>query len=527
MRSINATTHGQAKLILSGRKDEVVARLAHYIVNLIAGNKKNALAAVVDIVNANASRKVSWSFINDTIMLNHHRLEHRTIYRPTSISTPAIPVFEDNDQVRFKCSVFFEPMIKLTTLKLAPASQERKAKLFQFMLTPEQRDLLALSHEADNRPQYQIRFFCAKAGDLSAESFSKELLVEFPSICELRINGSIIGGSTLRGLRNRPGTVNPPDLTVMIKKHALNNVELVYINSESAYIAGIYMVKRTPISTLLEGMNQREIPKERVLKDIQDKQEEDDVVMESQTLSMKCPLAFTRIVTPIRSTHCNHLQCFDAHTFLLMNEQTPTWSCPVCYKRIENCEDLVLDGYFMEILKNTPKHIDSVRVEPNGHITIVDEHPSMDEEDDSEQEIEHLKKEETVVELLDDDSDNNTSIPPNNHDNTNKRPRLDGEADTELPLQRQNTAKKIRQNVIDLTLSSDEEEEESRHVDIHPYQQEQMQQQQEEPLMTLHSINPDQSLTMSDILHPVTQYSVHDLLSSPSIHPSSENASSS
>lgn len=57
MRSINATTHGQAKLILSGRKDEVVARLAHYIVNLIAGNKKNALATVVDIVNANASRK--------------------------------------------------------------------------------------------------------------------------------------------------------------------------------------------------------------------------------------------------------------------------------------------------------------------------------------------------------------------------------------------------------------------------------------------------------------------------------------
>lgn len=64
--------------------------------------------------------RVSWSFINDTIMLNHHRLEHRTIYRPTSISAPAIPVFEDNDQVRFKCSVFFEPMMKLTTLKLAP-----------------------------------------------------------------------------------------------------------------------------------------------------------------------------------------------------------------------------------------------------------------------------------------------------------------------------------------------------------------------------------------------------------------------
>lgn len=121
--------------------------------------------------------------------------------------------------------------------------------------------------------------------------------------------------------------------------------------------------------------------------------------MESETLSTKCPvsicinfiniyiktlngfpyfkLAFTRIVTPIRSRSCNHLQCFDAFTFLTMNEQTPTWSCPVCYRPIKTWEDLIVDEFFTQMLANTPLHIDSVRVEPTGVVTIIDENPEL------------------------------------------------------------------------------------------------------------------------------------------------------
>lgn len=90
-----------------------------------------------------------------------------------------------------------------------------------------------------------------------------------------------------------------------------------------------------------------------------------------------------------------------------MNEQTPTWSCPVCYRRIEDWEDLFVDEYFMEMLHNTPKHIDSVRVEPNGHITIIDENPDLaDEESEEEEEliVKNEEKEVTTI-LLDDDDD--------------------------------------------------------------------------------------------------------------------------
>lgn len=48
---------GQAKLILSGRKEEVIDRLANFTVSLIANNKRSSVAAIVAIVNNKASRR--------------------------------------------------------------------------------------------------------------------------------------------------------------------------------------------------------------------------------------------------------------------------------------------------------------------------------------------------------------------------------------------------------------------------------------------------------------------------------------
>ncbi|KAG1238417.1 hypothetical protein G6F68_018760 [Rhizopus microsporus] len=64
----------------------------------------------------------------------------------------------------------------------------------------------------------------------------------------------------------------------------------------------------------------------------------------------------------------------------------------------------------MEILKNTPKHIESVNVEPNGHIVIIDEHPSLPEnQEDTDSDEQEEKDVPAIVELSDDDD--NLSIP--------------------------------------------------------------------------------------------------------------------
>jgi len=70
----------------------------------------------------------------------------------------------------------------------------------------------------------------------------------------------------------------------------------------------------------------------------------------SQVLSLVCPVGKVRMKTPIRPYTCSHLQCFEASTFLMMNEQRPSWVCPVCNKPSE-FEYLRVDKYFLEILQ--------------------------------------------------------------------------------------------------------------------------------------------------------------------------------
>lgn len=54
-------------------------------------------------------------------------------------------------------------------------------------------------------------------------------------------------------------------------------------------------------------------------------------------------LTLARIKTPIRSASCTHISCFDAEVYFMINEQTPTWTCPICSK-VLRVEDLIYDG---------------------------------------------------------------------------------------------------------------------------------------------------------------------------------------
>lgn len=111
------------------------------------------------------------------------------------------------------------------------------------------------------------------------------------------------------------------------------------------------------------------------------KAQDSDIVATSSVLSLKCPLSTLRIDVPCRSTICSHNQCFDASSFLQLQEQAPTWTCPVCNKVI-SFEALEVDQqvfqawnslvaanehrYVDDILKSTPRMVDQVMIEPNG-----------------------------------------------------------------------------------------------------------------------------------------------------------------
>ena len=93
--------------------------------------------------------------------------------------------------------------------------------------------------------------------------------------------------------------------------------------------------------------------------------DDSDIVATSSILSLKCPLSTLRIDVPCRSTICSHNQCFDATSFLQLQEQAPTWTCPICNKMV-TFENLQVDQYVDDILKSTPKSVDQVTIEPNG-----------------------------------------------------------------------------------------------------------------------------------------------------------------
>ena len=58
-----------------------------------------------------------------------------------------------------------------------------------------------------------------------------------------------------------------------------------------------------------------------------------------------------RMRLPVRSSQCDHLQCFDAANYIMMNEKKDKWMCPVC-NNIAPFDTLMLDGYFSEILES-------------------------------------------------------------------------------------------------------------------------------------------------------------------------------
>ena len=110
------------------------------------------------------------------------------------------------------------------------------------------------------------------------------------------------------------------------------------------------MVQRHPVEGLVAELKARKtISKEQVEREskkcltnardyyandfkVRSRADDSEIVATSSVMSLKCPLSTLRIDVPCRSTVCTHNQCFDASSFLQLQEQAPTWTCPVCSK---------------------------------------------------------------------------------------------------------------------------------------------------------------------------------------------------
>lgn len=198
-----------------------------------------------------------------------------------------------------------------------------------------------------------------------------------------------------------------------------------------------------------------------------------DVVATSQVLSLKCPLSYMRLQVPCRSLSCTHLQCFDATSYLQLQEQGPQWLCPICNKSAP-FDQLAVDGcvlfrphhsmthmltytsYVKAILEKTSKSLETVTIEPNGKWSSKppqeDSSPSRPRgaplEDDEDDDLE-------VSEII---IGGRRLETPKKLSHCTDTPSSGGRDHSTTAPRGSHSAKRPAPAVIDLTLSSDDEE---------------------------------------------------------------------
>ncbi|KAI9708705.1 MAG: SUMO ligase siz1 [Chrysothrix sp. TS-e1954] len=191
--------------------------------------------------------------------------------------------------------------------------------------------------------------------------------IAFPAQVEIKVNGELYAGNT-RGIKKKPGTTRPADITAFIKKQSMfsNSVIVTYAATEKKFAFIIHLVRKHSPEELADRIKKGHVlSKQQVLNEMISKAKDPDVVATSSVMSLRCPISAMRMQLPCRSTICTHVQCFDATSFLQAQEQAPQWTCPTCSKRFA-FQALVVDQYVQDILRSTSTSVDQVTIEPTG-----------------------------------------------------------------------------------------------------------------------------------------------------------------
>ncbi|KKY21086.1 putative miz zinc finger protein [Phaeomoniella chlamydospora] len=288
--------------------------------------------------------------------------------------------------------------------------------------------------------------------------------IAFPHQCELSCNLDEVKAN-LRGLKNKPGSTRPADITSYLRKKPgySNKLSITYALTTKKYYIVINLVKKHSVEDLVQKIKAgKYISKESVLKEMRGKAEDADIVAMSSVMSLKCPLSTLRLDVPTRSMHCTHNQCFDAASFLQLQEQAPTWTCPICNKSTPY-DSLTMDMYVDDILKSTGRNVEQVTVEPDGRWTknAGPETPdnsrpsaSEEEEDDDDDDDDIVEIQDVRVSSIKQESTPTTSTPTHQTPPYSSREHSVASSAARHPS---SAAKRPASAVIDLTESDDED----------------------------------------------------------------------
>ncbi|KAK9469000.1 PINIT domain-containing protein [Lipomyces arxii] len=332
-----------------------------------AASNRNNISANSMLQAANAQASAARSFGNTPAYLSARAV----VNAPSSVAPMT------NEPIVFKSSPFFTLLSQLAGPSYSGGQPEGR-----HLLAMHVRFTAAQAEKLRQDPSYRIYMLSALCDDTF-----RHAAINFPMGIEIRVNGKIVSAN-LRGLKNKPGTAKPADLTsYMVKDANYRNVIEVY-NGYSARPRFAFIVslarQRSVQDIVTRIMSGRHLAKETVIAQIQKKNsDDDDIITTSTIMSLKCPLSFSRLQVPIRSMKCTHVSCFDATSYIQLQEQATTWQCPIC-NNYAPIEDIVVDSYVDDILKKTPNSVEAVEIDPTGlwRVNSTEEEEISDSDDD-------------------------------------------------------------------------------------------------------------------------------------------------
>ncbi|ODQ66417.1 hypothetical protein NADFUDRAFT_50338 [Nadsonia fulvescens var. elongata DSM 6958] len=321
------------------------------------------------------------------------------------------------------------PFYDLQRALLAPfvcpkSSDNRNVMTVQFSLTPD--ELIKIQSK-----QFGVYLLACHYDNLAS---TRRSMVSFPLTTEVHLNSNLVQAN-FRGIKNKPGTTKPANLSPHININGeVNRLHISFGHVKQEFAFSICLVKLYSIDALVERVRAHPHIEANTTKELikQLEGDDEDLVSCGTNLSLKCPLSYGRLQVPIRSICCRHVSCFDAASFLMLQEQHPTWNCPLCNK-ILTFADLSVDDYLIEILSKTKDDDDTIEIQPDGTWVVREENSDME----SSPEPNSIKRETSAsstmkrekfddqsdIEIvdLDDDEENTEMMNKNNAPNLNDK----------------------------------------------------------------------------------------------------------
>ncbi|KAJ1737479.1 E3 SUMO-protein ligase pli1 [Coemansia sp. Benny D160-2] len=267
---------------------------------------------------------------------------------------------------------FLSPVKSIATPAICLESPSKwTSKTFNVRLDVDQLDLLSQDAENSDLSTHGLYLYMctySSAADATTGIPKRPISVEYPVKLSVYVNAKAV---SVADVQKSIVCGQPLNLTEHIYKTTdhPNSISITYSTS-GRWVSSLVLAKELSLQAISSEIRKTsfvtaENVRQYFFKASTDS-DDDDLISTGALISLKCPLGLCRIKTPTRSKYCQHSQCFDCETFLQIKRRTNTWKCPVCSGAIKSWRELIVDGYFEEILQGTAENDDQVYIESNG-----------------------------------------------------------------------------------------------------------------------------------------------------------------